>query len=161
MGNILCQYRNSENLKFYNLVFYFALILFEYTCPCIHVLTVIYSSLFQESSTNSSSSVVVVSEKETRLSWDNDDEEDKDDEDDDFMLNEDISNEDVEKLVQSITANEIDSDEVSRHSFLHIRSGTGSRNGNDDGNTSGDSDGNGSHNDNGNTIVVVMVVLTA
>ena len=32
-----------------------------------------------------------------------------DDDDDDFDFNEDISNEDVEKLVQSITANELDS----------------------------------------------------
>ena len=88
-----------------------------------------YICTFTGSSTNSSSSVVVVSEKEKELSWDDNDDDnddnddddddgddDKDDQDDDLVLNEDISNEDVEKLVQSITANELDSDEVNKPS---------------------------------------------
>ena len=41
-----------------------------------------------------------------------------DDDDDDFDFNEDISNEDVEKLVQSITANELDSGEVIYQYFI-------------------------------------------
>ena len=53
---------------------------------------------------------MVVKEKDLDLA--NDDVDD-DDDDDDFDFNEDISNEDVEKLVQSITANELDSGEVS------------------------------------------------
>ena len=58
--------------------------------------------------------MVVVNEKEKELCWaDNDDDPDKDDDDDDLDLNEDISSEDVEKLVQSITANELDPEEVS------------------------------------------------
>lgn len=36
-----------------------------------------------------------------------------DDDDDDFDFNEDITNEDVEKLVQSITANDAESEDVS------------------------------------------------
>ncbi|CAB4025636.1 Hypothetical predicted protein, partial [Paramuricea clavata] len=59
-------------------------------------------------SSNSSSSVVIVNEKDKELDLANDD---VDDDDDDFDFNEDISNEDVEKLVQSITANELDSGE--------------------------------------------------
>jgi hypothetical protein len=53
----------------------------------------------------------VVKEKDLDLA--NDDVDDDDDDDDDFDFNEDISNEDVEKLVQSITANDLDSGEVS------------------------------------------------
>lgn len=52
----------------------------------------------------------MVSEKDKEL---DSDEQANDDDDDDFDFNEDISNEDVEKLVQSITANELDSGEVS------------------------------------------------
>ena len=52
---------------------------------------------------------MVVKEKDLDLANDDVD----DDDDDDFDFNEDISNEDVEKLVQSITANELDSGEVS------------------------------------------------
>ncbi len=52
---------------------------------------------------------MVVKEKDLDLANDDVD----DDDDDDFDFNEDISNEDVEKLVQSITANDLDSGEVS------------------------------------------------
>ena len=54
---------------------------------------------------------MVVSELEKEPDLANDDVDD--DDDDDFDFNEDISNEDVEKLVQSITANELDSGGVS------------------------------------------------
>ena len=64
-------------------------------------------------SSNSSSSVVVVNDKELDNDDDDDGGDDDDNDDDDFDFNEDISNEDVEKLVQSITANELDSGEVS------------------------------------------------
>lgn len=53
----------------------------------------------------------MVSEKDKEL--DSDEQANDDDDDDDFDFNEDISNEDVEKLVQSITANELDAGEVS------------------------------------------------
>lgn len=55
---------------------------------------------------------MLVSEKDKELDSDEQANVD-DDDDDDFDFNEDISNEDVEKLVQSITANELDSGEVS------------------------------------------------
>ena len=56
---------------------------------------------------------MVVNEKEKELDLANDNvDDDDDDDDDDFDFNEDISNEDVAKLVQSMTAN--DSGEVSK-----------------------------------------------
>ena len=58
---------------------------------------------------------MIVNEKDKELDLANDD---VDDDDDDFDFNEDISNEDVEKLVQSITANELDSGEVRPIQFL-------------------------------------------
>ncbi|XP_028412772.1 BSD domain-containing protein 1-like [Dendronephthya gigantea] len=62
--------------------------------------------------TSSSSSVVVVNDgKELDSDEQLANEVDDDDDDDDFDFNEDVTNEDVEKLVQSITANEIDSED--------------------------------------------------
>ena len=58
---------------------------------------------------------MIVNEKDKELDLANDD---VDDDDADFDFNEDISNEDVEKLVQSITANELDSGEVRPIQFL-------------------------------------------
>jgi hypothetical protein len=66
---------------------------------------------------------VVVNEQEKELDVSHDDvDDDVDYDDDDFDFNEDISNEDVEKLVQSITANELDSGEVSNDNTFTIHS---------------------------------------